>query len=161
MIFNYLDLLPGVPHESVSRERLYEDTIVVCASASHRLARFKRVDIADLARERWALSSIQLLNVQRLQKAFHDRGLPPPQTAIEARSLQLRLQAIATSNLLGYLPRRILKRAASLGLKELPVPQVVWRRSVGVIYREGGYLSPAAKRFMDILRNNSCVMTTT
>ncbi|MGH6817130.1 MAG: LysR substrate-binding domain-containing protein, partial [Hyphomicrobiaceae bacterium] len=86
-------------------------------------------------------------------KAFQERELPSPQTALEARSVHFRLQAIAGSNLLGYLSRRILRNAGSrLGLKELPVKKLVWRRPVGVIYREGGYLSPAAKRFIEILK---------
>jgi DNA-binding transcriptional LysR family regulator len=37
-------------------------------------------------------------------------------------------------------------------MKALPVKEASWRRPVGVIYREGAYLSPAAKRFIEILK---------
>src|SRR5690606_23306830 len=102
-----------------------------------------------------------LLNVQWLDKTFRDRGLPPPRVAIEARSIHLRLQTIAVSNLVGYIPRRVLARVrAGLRLKELSVPELIWRRPVGVIYREGGYLSPAARRFIEILKMASKSLTT-
>jgi DNA-binding transcriptional LysR family regulator len=153
LVFNYLDYAPFVPHDSLVMEHLYDEIIVVCASADHRLARRRRVALADLAGERWAVSNVHLLNVTRLQKAFHDSGLPPPRVAIEARSVQLRLQAIAASNLLGYIPRRILRGAGrGCGVKELPVKELLWRRSVGVIHRAGGYISPAAKRFINVLK---------
>ena len=99
--------------------------------------------------------------MQRLHKAFQDRGLPPPRAAIEARSIHLRLQAIAVSDLVGYAPGRVLARAgAGLRLRELPVPELRWRRSVGVIYRDGGYLSPAARRFIEILKTASKALAT-
>lgn len=153
LIFNYIDLIPGSPHKSLAQERLYDDVIVVCASASHPLTRLKRVEMIDLVHERWAVSNSQFLNVQEPFKAFQDRGLPPPRATLDARSIHLRLQAIAGTNLLGYIPRRMLRRASpELRVKELPVKELVWRRPVGIIYRNGGYLSPAAKRFIDILK---------
>jgi len=39
-----------------------------------------------------------------------------------------------------------------LGLVEIPVKEMTWRRSSGVIYRKDAYLSPAARRFIEILR---------
>ena len=150
LVFNYV---PDPPRMEVAHERLYDEITVVCASASHRLARLKRIDLAGLGPERWAVSSSNLQNVQQLCKTFQEHDLPAPRIALEARSVHLRLQAIAASNLLGYLSRRILQNPGSrLGLKELPIKELVWRRPVGVIYREGGYLSPAAKRFIEILR---------
>jgi DNA-binding transcriptional LysR family regulator len=153
LILNYVDFRPGSPRQDVAHERLYDDTVVACASADHRLARLRRIDMAELVEERWAMSSPNLLNVQWLFKAFQERDLPPPRMALEARSIHLRLQAIAASNLLGYIPRRVLQSAgARFGLKELPVKELVWHRPVGLIYRESGYLSPAAKRFIEILK---------
>jgi DNA-binding transcriptional LysR family regulator len=72
----------------------------------------------------------------------------------------MRLETIAVSNLVGYIPTRVLARVrAGLRLKELPVPELKWRRPVGVIYRDGGYVSPAARRFIEILRTASKALT--
>src|SRR5688572_20660517 len=51
LIFNYV---PDPPRTDVAHERLYDEIVVVCASAHHRLARRKRVAMADLVQERWA-----------------------------------------------------------------------------------------------------------
>ena len=150
LVFNYI---PDPPQLGLAHERLYDEIVVVSASAHHRLARRKRVAMADLVEEPWAVSSSNLLNVRWLSKSFQERELHPPRIALEARSIHLRLQAMAGSNLLGYFSRQILRNAGSrLGLKELPVKELVWRRPVGVIYRDGGYLSPAARRFIEILK---------
>jgi len=64
-----LDLIvSGIPvpqFEDLVQESLIDDDIVVFASASHRLAKLKRVTVAELARERW--HAIFLGNVRRLR----------------------------------------------------------------------------------------------
>jgi len=141
------------PYEGCVKERLYDDEIVVFASADHPLAKHKFVTMAQIARERWALSPVNLLPWHWLHRAFQDRGIPPPQATVETRSLRLRVQTIASSNLLGFLSRRVVRQAAQqFRLKELRVKEVTWRRPVGVIYREEAYLSPAARRLIEILK---------
>ena len=150
LIVNYLT---ESPYEGCVKEILYDDEVVVYASANHPLARRKIVTLVDLARERWALSPVNMLPWHWLYRAFQDRGLSPPRVAVETRSVRLRLQTVASSNLLGFISIRIIRQAAPrFRLKPLPVKEVTWRRSVGVIYRDGGYLSPAAKRFIEILK---------
>ena len=139
--------------EGLVQEHLYDDTFVVFASADHRLTRLRRVTLADLAQERWALSEPTLLYRQWLNRKFQDSGMLPPRVAVETRSVRLRLQTLASSDLVDFTSRHIFRQAAQqFGLKELPVKELEWRRPVGVIYREGGYLPPAAKRFIEILK---------
>jgi DNA-binding transcriptional LysR family regulator len=60
---------------------------------------------------------------------------------------------VAASRHLGFLPRRIVRQAAArFQLKELPVKDVTWRHPIGIIYRKDAYLSPAAQRFIEILK---------
>ena len=47
---------------------------------------------------------------------------------------------------------QLVQAARGFRLKELPVKDLAWRCPFGVIYREGGYLSPAARRFIEILK---------
>lgn len=151
LVFNFL---AESPYEGCVKENLYDDEQVVYASVNHPLARQKVVTMADLARERWTLSPVNTLPWHWLYRAFQDRGLPPPRVAVETRSIRLRLQTVASSNLLGFISIRIVRGAAPrFRLKALPVKEITWRRPVGVIYREGGYLSPAARRFIEILKS--------
>ena len=145
--------LADTPYDGCVKERLYDDEIVVCAAAGHTLARQKVVTMAQIAKASWAISTVQMLPWHWWSRAFQDRGLSPPRVVVETRSLPLRIQSVASSNLLGFLTRRALRQAAPrFRLKEIPIKDVRWQRSVGVIYREGGYLSPAAKRFIEILK---------
>jgi DNA-binding transcriptional LysR family regulator len=150
LIFNFL---PVPPYEGTIQEHLYDDQFVVVASANHRLSKLKRVTIADVAQERWALSNPFVRSQQGLYQAFQQRGLQPPRIAVETRLQRLRLQTWASTDLLGYVSRRVLLQAArGFRLKELPIKELAWRCPFGVIYREGGYLSPAARRFIEILK---------
>jgi DNA-binding transcriptional LysR family regulator len=149
LVFN---VIPDSPHAGCVHERLFDDLFVVCASADHPLARRRRLTMAELANEQWALSVPGVLNVQHLHRMFQASGLPPPQVAIEARPLRLRLQICASTRLLSFSARRSLQLVAPrFRLKELPVEELRWRRAVGVIYRNESYLSPAARRVIRLL----------
>jgi DNA-binding transcriptional LysR family regulator len=149
LVVNYLRRLP----EELAHEELYEDEMVVCASFRHPLTRRKRVSLSDIASERWALTDSTLQPYQLLQQAFLGHGLPAPRAVIESRSLRLRFESIARSNLLDYTSRlAFLHGASRYRLKEIPVKELMHRRPVGVIYRKNAYLSPATRRLIDILR---------
>ena len=148
-----LNVIPESPYEGCVQEHLFSDEFVVCASADHRLARRKRVTIADLADEEWALSAPGVLNVQHVRRAFQARGLPGPRIAVEARPVHVRLQICASTHLLSFNTRGTLQQVAPrFRLKVLPVDELKWRRPFGVIYRNEAYLSPAARRLIDLLR---------
>ncbi len=150
LIFN---VIPDVPYAGCVQEHLFDDVFVVCASPDHRLARRKRLPLAELAHERWTLSAPAVLNVQHLHQVFQASGLPAPRVAIEARPLGLRLQLCASTDLLTFSARRTLQLLAPrCWLKELPVKELEWRRAVGVIYRNESYLSPAARRLIGLLK---------
>ena len=151
-----VNFLAESPYEGCDAETLYDDEIVVYASAGHPLAKKRVVTMADLAREQWALSPVNMLPWHWLYRSFQEKGLAPPHVAFETRSIRLRLQAVATSNLLGFLARRIVRQATErFRLKELPVKDATWSRPAGVIYRRDAYLSPAARRFIEILKTTA------
>jgi DNA-binding transcriptional LysR family regulator len=149
-----LDLVVGyapraLPREGLVEEHLFEVDFVVIASADHPLASRQTVSLADLAGERWALIESSLLTQQRLRRIFLEHALPPPDIAVETRSLRLRLKLVASSNLLDYTAHGVyLSAKDSLRLKVLPVKELAWRRPVSVVYREGSYLSPAARQLI-------------
>lgn len=153
----HLDLiiasLPTPPYEGVAQERLYEDEFVVYGSADHRLAKLKSVRILDLAREGWAFPMIDGVICKWLHRVFEDNGSAPPRVTLVGGPLQVRLQVIASTDLLGMAPRRIVRQVASrLRLREIPVKGMVWKRDHGVGYRKDAYLPPVARRFVEILK---------
>lgn len=150
LVVNYM---PPADYEGLVHEPLHEDPWVVCARAGHRLAGRKRITLEDLALEGWALSSQTVYSQQWLLQAFQQRGLPAPRIVVEARSLVLRMQTWASTDLLGFCSRRRLRQSAQhLPIVVLSVPDLAWMRSVGLLRRDLGYLSPAARRFIELLK---------
>ncbi len=109
LVVNYLT---EAPYEGCVKENLYDDEVVVYASAKHPLAKQKIVTLAALSRERWALAPVNMLPWHWLYKAFQDGGLPPPQVTVQTRSVRVRLQIVASSNLLGFISKRVIQQAA-------------------------------------------------
>ena len=151
-----LDLAVGgiaaTPSEDLGHEHLLDDAFVVYASVNHRLARRKQLTVSDLAQERWA-SADSSAAFQRLRRAFEERGLPSPRLAVESNATSVRFRAVAGSDLLGFTAKTHLRQVARrFGLAELPVKELSWQRGVGVSYRKDAYFSPAARRFIEILK---------
>src|SRR5262245_12030048 len=133
---------------------LYEDETVPCCARTHRLAARNHVALGELSKERWAFQGPVVLGPhQRLHEVFRDNGLEPPRVAVESRSLSLRRQVSANSDLLMFTSRAVVARRLGTGtFHVLPVKELHWRRSVGVIHRKEPYMSPAVRRFIDILK---------
>jgi DNA-binding transcriptional LysR family regulator len=145
--------IPESPREGVEQVTLLNDDYVVFAAAEHPLAKRKRVTLADIAGERWALSGTDGLSRKSLDRIHANHGLPPPRVALEAPSLAVRLQVLASTRLLGFNSTAVLEQAArQYRLSELRIKELTWRRRVGITYRRDGYLSPLARRFMDLLK---------
>jgi DNA-binding transcriptional LysR family regulator len=144
----------NVPREGLVQEPLWEDEFVVYASVRHRLARRRSVALADLVQERWASTAASgMLAWNSLQRTFAERGLPAPQFALVSDSGVLNRQMVASLNLLGIAPRLSVEpNAAHLGLKTITVSDAKWIRPVAVVYRKDGYVSPMARRFIEILK---------
>ena len=148
-----LDWLSG--YDDLVHEHVFEEAFVVLASTRHRLARKKRVTLEDLGRERWTVGGGGPFQ-KALRHAFAQCGLPPPTIAVETASLQLRLQLLRRTDLLGFGPRRFLREnTPGSRLVELPVKGLSGQRSVGAYYRKDVYLSPIALRFIEILKSTA------
>jgi len=151
MVVNFL---PPAPYEGLAQEAVHEVVNVVCARASHPLASLPRLTLADLAGARWVVTVFVPTMGSRnwLAQKLLDGGVGAPMVALESRAIRPRLQMLAATDLLGFLPRHIVREAASsYALTELPVEELVLRRQAGVITRSQAYLSPVARRLMELL----------
>lgn len=143
---------PGIDNDDLVGEQLWEDEVVVCASISHRLAGKKQVTLAELAQERWALTKSGA-SKERLRRAFAQSGLPPPKVAVETNAVLLRRKLLPMTDLLSFGPRQLFREGESRArLTEIPVKGLAGRQSIRVYYRRDAYLSPAARRFIEILK---------
>jgi len=143
-----------VPLQDLVLEPLWNDEFVVYASLRHPLAKRKSVTLARLSGERWACTTASAYQAwQSLQRTFEEHGLPSPRFGLLSDSVMLRHRTVSATGLIGIGSRGMVEaNADNLGLKIIPVKDVKWIRPVAVVYRKDGYLSPAARRFIEILK---------
>jgi len=148
-----ISTLPDVPHEGTRHDLLYRDEFVACARQGHRLARRKRLTIADLAEESWAVPSPEVPHRQWLDAAFRAHRVRGPRVSVEAPAFRARLRLWSSTDLLGVCTKRLLREAGpAFGLVQLRAKALVFPRPVGAIYRKDGYLPPAACRLLALVR---------
>ncbi len=149
-----LDLVVGT--ESTAEpgfvsQRLAEDQIVVAASAGHPV-HHGPVSLRDLCAWRWVLQPSGAPTRDWLDHAFDRRGLPRPRVQVESSMLLMLPALIAETGLLSFISRLHLRAGdGGLPLREVPLKELTMRRRLVVAYRENSYLTPAARRLIELL----------
>ncbi|GFM65392.1 LysR family transcriptional regulator [Pseudomonas cichorii] len=133
---------------------ILKDEAVVIASKHHPI--FKGpLQMSDLNAYRWVLPPAGVSSRKWLDATFAAHGLPLPVVQIEANSISLLPGLIAQSNLLSFIARESLEFGKNMQhLREVPLEQTTMKRTIGVTLRSSGYLSPAAQKMLQMLRDN-------
>ena len=146
--------VPAVSFDDLVHERIYEDELVIYASANHRLAGGKRLTVSDLAGERFALASSGTVGAQMLRRLFEAGGFRLPVATMESPISFPKFHLVASSDVLGFASRREVHEVARrFRLVELSVKGLPWIRTIGASYRKDAYLSPATHRLIDLLKS--------
>lgn len=153
-----LDLMVGT--ESAAEpgwvsKRLAEDMIVVAASEQHPVFRTRPV-LKDLNAYSWALQPPGAPTRDWLDHTFDRQRLPRPRVQVETTVLLMLPALIVETGLLSFISRHHLQGQARIrGLKEVPVKGASMRRRLVVTYRAHGFLSPAARRLLELFEQFS------
>lgn len=148
-----LDLVVGTERASqpgwVSK-KLAEDMIVVATSERHPVFR-STPTLRDLTTYAWALQPPGAPTRDWLDHAFDRHGLSRPRVQVETTMLLMLPALIVQTGLLSFISRHHLQgRARIPGLREVPVKGAAMRRRLVVTYRANGFLSPAARRMLEL-----------
>jgi DNA-binding transcriptional LysR family regulator len=149
-----IDLLIGLIPEADTdfvTVGLVKDVVVPAARRTHPIFRKRRYDLGSVLRFPWALPNTTIPSRQWLDRAFSAQKLGLPQVHIETNSPPLLPRIIERSDLISFIPRRMISAEQSAGLREIPVLELTMQREFGVTYRKEGYLSPATQRTLDLL----------
>jgi DNA-binding transcriptional LysR family regulator len=138
--------------EGLVIEALREHQSRVIARATHPFAGKASVTVAELAKSRWLL-----LNSEAVQlgfAAFFERnGFAAPSQVIRTDSVTLIRRVTQASDVLTILPQEAVDRKISQGLLvEIDCPTPVDQSRIGLIFREGGVLTPQAHFLTDRFR---------
>jgi len=153
-----LDLMVGTESAAESglvSKRLAEDMIVVAASEKHAVFRAPAT-LRDLSAFAWALQPPGAPTRDWLDHTFDRHGLPRPRVQVETTMLLMLPTLIVQTGLLSFISRHHLQgRARIAGLKEVPVKGVTMNRRLVVTHRANGFLSPAARRLLELFEQSS------
>lgn len=153
-----LDLMVGT--ESAAEEgwvskTLAEDTIVVAASDRHPVFD-SRPTLKDLTAYPWALQPPGAPTRDWLDHTFDRAGLARPRVQVETTMLLMLPAMIVQTGLLSFISRYHLQGKARIpGLEEVPVKRAQMKRRLVVTYRAQSFLSPAAKRLLELFEQSA------
>jgi DNA-binding transcriptional LysR family regulator len=145
---------PLPPHvDDLNVEELFDDETVVVAGLRSRWARSRKINLADLADEKWILPPANTTNSFVVMEAFRQRGLDLPKVSFVTYSVTLRTSLLAKGNYLSVLPRSMTSLyARAMGLTVLPVKLAVRKWPVVIVTLKNRTLNPVTQMFIDQLR---------
>lgn len=138
---------PGLVNQPV-----LEDEAVVIASRTHPILRRRKLALSDLVAYQWVLAPSSVGTRQWIEQVFSTHGLPSPRVQIETNLILMMPSLIYQTELLTFTSRRHAGRDAGSPLREVRLSDTTMRRQFEVVYRRDGFLSPAAKRLVSLLR---------
>jgi DNA-binding transcriptional LysR family regulator len=137
--------------EQFSFEILYRDSFVVLAGMQNPWARRRRIELAELVNEPWALPPPDNVAGMAAMEAFRASGLDCPRATLVTVSPDVRISLVATGRFL-TISASALKSLTRRELKVLPVELPMADQPVGVVTLKNRTLSPVTKLFIQQAR---------
>lgn len=140
--------------EGLEAEILFEEPLRIVAGVQSRWARRRRLDLAELARERWILTPPNEVLSSPVAAAFRAQGFDTPRAAILSFSFHLRLHLLTNTDFISLIPASMLRlfNARQTLLKALPVDAAFPPLPVAIITRKNQLLTPEVGLFIDCAR---------
>jgi DNA-binding transcriptional LysR family regulator len=132
---------------------LFHDTFVVMTAATNPLTRRRKLTLADLVHEPWALLPSDSFFGAIVAEAFRAGGLEPPRPTVVTLSEYMKNDLLATGRFLTVLPGFMLKVTGQHPpLKALPVALPNAPMPVGIVTLKNRTLTPLAQLFIESIR---------
>jgi len=139
--------------DELNAEVLFDDRYALVVGPKSRLARRRKVDLADLVDEPWITTPLDALGESFVGGAFRARGLKEPSLRITTFSIHLRNNLVSGGDFITALPESVLRIYRELhALKELPIEMSV-RPPVAVVTLKNRTLAPTAQSFIRCARD--------
>jgi DNA-binding transcriptional LysR family regulator len=142
------------PDQHVEFEILFDDSFVVVAGAQNPWVRRRRIELADLVNESWALPPPESVIGAIFVEAFRACGLDYPRVTVVTSSREMRISLVATGRFLAIFPTSVLRFPTKHPeLKILPVELPMARVPNGIATLKNRTLSPPARLFIEHARD--------
>lgn len=141
-------------------DTLFDHTFVVVAGKNNPWAKRRRVSLAELMDERWALPAPDRALGPIYQEVFRASGLDYPRTTVVTMSPEVRIALLGTGRFLTIFPVAALHFGAGrTGLKVLPVALPIAPVAVGIVTLNNRTLSPVAGLFIEHAHEVATLLT--
>ena len=139
--------------DELAAEVLFYDTFVVMTAAKNPLTRRRKLTLAELRNEPWALLPWDSFFGALVAEAFRAGGHEPPRATVLSLSEYIKNEILATGRFLTVLPGFMLKvegrypplKALAVTLPNKPMP-------IGIITLKNRMLTPLAQLFIENIR---------
>jgi DNA-binding transcriptional LysR family regulator len=140
----------------IEGEPLFHDRLRIVVGPRHRLARKRRLVLADLAQEPWILSRNELKPESPVSEAFASAGLPMPERVVTSSSLHTRFTLLNSGAYVTVVPHSLVPFGDHrTRLHIVPVALAVWKTPIMVLTLRGRTLGPTAHLFLETVRELS------
>jgi DNA-binding transcriptional LysR family regulator len=142
-----------IEDERLDFEFLFAEAYVVAAGAQNPLARRRRIELAELCNEQWALPPPENALGLVAREAFRASGVEYPPVSVVTAAPDMRISLLATGRFLSIFPDSILKFPTGRPeIKVLPVRVPVQPVPIGIVTLKKRSLSPTARLFIEHAR---------
>jgi DNA-binding transcriptional LysR family regulator len=140
----------------VTVEALFTDTACVMSRAENPIVKRQALTLTELANSTWMLTPRGDYMRQQIDEHFAAGNCILKKPSIIMGSIGFGRNFLLSNDVLSFLPRHLLAQEIEAGLVViLPAPCPIIERSVGLVRRRRGSLSPAARAAMSELRKTA------
>jgi DNA-binding transcriptional LysR family regulator len=134
----------------------FDDRVLPFCSAQNPLSANSRVTLQQLVEQTWALPRPGATPRLYFERLIRERDLQAPEIGLQTDSVDLIIQVVARSALLGWLPIQLLSAAIASGeIAVLDVPQLQWLRVFRPYRRAAGSFPPTAQFLIDAMAKHA------
>jgi DNA-binding transcriptional LysR family regulator len=146
-------MMAPIEDEDLVAEILFEDPLIVVASAGSKWLRRRKIEPAELIDEPWCLTPDDSAIGPFVVAAFRARGLEVPRLTVRSNSPHLFYAMVHTGRFLSVAPASTLRLSGKrLGLKAVPVDIPIQPGPIGIVTLKNRTISPVAQLFIDCAR---------
>ena len=144
-----------ITEDTMNAEILLQDPHVVVAGAQNPWTRRRRIKLADLKNEQWALPPPDAPYGTVVFEAFRASGLDVPRTVVTS-TLPIRSALLATGRFLSMVPNVVLQFSPQdRALKGLPIDLPSTVRPLAIVTLKNRTLSPITEVFTNCARESA------
>lgn len=140
---------PSEPDHRLLTAPLYEEDILIVASADHDATRLTSPTLAQLREYRWVLPVQQTHLRSQVDELFAAQGLALPVDRVDCTLLPITRELIVHGGSLAVLPRLAIENDPDITAIDYPLDALLW--PVGLTTVADRWSSPAVQRFMAAL----------